>query len=591
MKHPLKTTTLILSALITPALAQDHHRRPPSIPLPRQRPQQTQNPPPAPAEITEAAPDTIEFPFEFRRIDASGNHRNDHALGTPDQPLIRLCPADYADASGEPAGANRPSAREISNAIVAQTETAENLRGATDFLWQWGQFVDHDLDETPTVEPAEAFDIPVPASDPWFDPSATGTATIPLNRSYYEEIDGLRQQVNGITAYIDASNVYGSDDTRAYALRRLDGSGMLKTTRSDHGDLLPYNEGGFANAPDEAPNWFLAGDVRANEQAALTAMHTLFVREHNHWARQFRDANPSAAEDDTYEFARMMVGAEIQHITYREFLPLLLGPEAIPPYQGFREEVDPTIANEFAAAAYRFGHSLLPAIIRRIGPDGSSIEAGDLPLAQAFFDPSIIEENGIDSLLRGLASQRCQELDGMMVDDVRNFLFGPPGAGGFDLASLNIQRGRDHGMPSYNQVRRQLGLPPARSFRDLNPDREVQQRLASVYRNVNDIDLWVGGLCEPHLPGAMVGPVFHRILRDQFIRVRDGDRFFYEGALAPELLRMIGDQSLATIIRRNTRIGDELQNNVFLVPGAEAAALPTPPQQTQQPTRERRRRR
>jgi hypothetical protein len=203
-----------------------------------------------------------------------------------------------------------------------------------------------------------------------------------------------------------------------------------------------------------------------------------------------------------------------------------------------------------------------------------TIEAGDLPLADAFFDPSLIENHGIDSILRGLASQRCSELDGMLVDGVRNFLFGPPGAGGFDLASLNIQRGRDHGLPGYNEVRRQVGLRPARRWRDVNPDPEVQQRLASIYDSVDDIDLWVGGLCEPHVPGSMVGPVYHRILVNQFTRLRDGDRFWYQEALPREIRDLVVDQTLARVIRRNTDIGDELSDNVFLVEGAEE---PRPP--------------
>jgi len=568
MKHhttPSTIAILLTGAILTGAVSAENRgeRRPPGIPLPRTRPPADQSPPPPRGESNAGT----EFPTEFRTIDGLGNHYEHPELGTTGEPFLRLFENDYADGVGEPAGADRPSARAVSNAVVAQTEEVPNERGATDYLWQWGQFLDHDIDETPSLDPAEAFDIEVPVGDPWFDPFGTGQVTIALNRSFYEVINGVQEQVNEITAYIDASNVYGSEESRAYALRMLDGSGMLKTTDSEHGPLLPYNEGGFANAPSESASWFLAGDVRANEQAALTAMHTLFVREHNHWALRFREANPSASEDDIYEFARMIVGAEMQQITYREFLPILLGPDAIPPYRGYRDEVDPTIANEFATAAYRFGHSLLPTSIQRVDGNGDTAEEGNLELASAFFDPSIVEDHGIDTLLRGLASQRCQELDGQLVDGVRNFLFGPPGAGGFDLASLNIQRGRDHGLPSYNEARRALGLRPARNFRDVHPDREVQDKLAEVYTDVNQIDLWVGGLCEPHVPGSMVGPVIHRILVDQFIRLRDGDRFWYEEALAPEMLELVEEQSLARIIRRNTKIGEELQDNVFLIPG------------------------
>jgi peroxidase len=180
---------------------------------------------------------------------------------------------------------------------------------------------------------------------------------------------------------------------------------MLKTTDSVHGPLLPDNEGGFANAPSQTREWFLAGDVRANEQVALTSIHTLFVREHNHWAKQFRESNPAAPEDEVYGFARMIVGAEIQRITYREFLPVLLGPHAVPPYRGYKKNVDPTISNGFATAAYRFGHSLLPVTILRLNEKNQTADEGNLDLASAFFNPSLIADNGIETLLRGLAGQ------------------------------------------------------------------------------------------------------------------------------------------------------------------------------------------
>jgi len=513
---------------------------------------------------------------EFRSIDGSGNHLADPTLGMPGQPMIRMCPSDYGDGRESPAGGHRRNPREISNAVAAQEPTGGSKRRATDLLWQWGQFLDHDIDETRTLDPPEAFDIPVPVGDPWFDPGATGEVVIPLDRSLSMEVAGIREQVNEITCYIDASNVYGSDPVRAAALRRMDGSGKLKTTPSDHGDLLPYNAGGHDNAPDSSGDWFIAGDVRANEQVGLTAMHTLWVREHNHWAERYGEAQPGASEDEVFEFARRMVGAEMQHITYREFLPVLLGPMALPPYRGFDDRVDPRIANEFATAAYRIGHSLLSPVLRRIGADGATLAAGDLPLREAFFNPEPLVEHGIEPVLRGLASQGCEELDGMIVDDVRNFMFGHPGAGGLDLGALNIQRGRDHGLPSYNAVRIELGLRPARRFRDIHPDRDIQVRLASVYDTPDEVDLWVGGLCERHVPGAMVGPTFHRILADQFRRLRDGDRFWYEAALEPGLLRLVRRQTLAEVIRRNTGIDDEIQDRAFLL------APPSPPRR---PTR------
>ena len=574
MKTP--KAAILLCILTMPLQADDQQGRPPGIPQPRahQQPDKTNKQKPERPDRPENG--SMEAP-EPRTIDGFGNHFGLPEIGTPDEPMVRLFPADYEDGISLPSGGDRPSAREISNLVASQTTDLPNRRGASDFLWQWGQFIDHDIDETPTIDPEEPFDIVVPTGDPWFDPTSSGTATIPLNRSYYDSSSGVREQINGITAYIDASQVYGSDDVRAYNLRKLDGSGELKSSASNHGDLLPYNESGEENAPSTTREWFLAGDIRANEQAALTAMHTLFMREHNYWARHFRESNPAAAEDTVYEYARMIVGAEMQHITYSEFLPVLLGPKALPPYLGFKEEANPTIANEFATAAFRLGHSLLSPVIRRIDATGQTAASGDLALANAFFDPSIVASDGIENLLRGLASQRCQELDGKIVDALRNFLFGAPGSGGLDLASLNIQRGRDHGLPSYNEARRQLGMRPARNFRDINPDPEVQQALSDAYSDVDDIDLWVGGLAEPHVRGAMVGPVFHRIISRQFANLRDGDRFYYEASLPREILDSVREQSLATIIRRNTSIGDELRDDVFVLPGdfGEDGAAPS----------------
>ncbi|MCB1063840.1 MAG: hypothetical protein KDN20_13070 [Verrucomicrobiae bacterium] len=510
---------------------------------------------------------SIVIPGEFRTIDGSGNNVENPEWGSVEQPFLRGVPADYADGVSAPSGENRPSARVISNALCAQSESRPNRRGASDFVWQWGQFLDHDIDLTPVADPVEPFDIPVPAGDPFFDPQGLGTVTIGLDRSYFEMIDGVREQINEITAYVDASNVYGSDAERAIALRTNDGSGRLLTSA---GDLLPFNTEALPNAPTEHdPSFFLAGDFRANEQVGLTAMHTLFVREHNYWADVLGSSNPGLSGDQIYEAARVIVVAEIQAITYNEFLPLMLGPKAIPRYAGYSPRMNAGIANEFATSAYRFGHSMLSSTLLRLDHRGNEIPEGNLPLANAFFDPALLtDEGGIEPVLRGLARQQAQEIDALLVDDVRNFLFGPPGAGGFDLASLNLQRGRDHGLASYNATRAAYGLRPARRFSDITRDRDVQDQLEAVYGDPNEIDLWVGALCEPHVREAMVGETLFTVLRAQFLRLRNGDRFWYQNYLDGEFQKLIDRQTLATIIRRNTEIAGEIQDNVFIAPRA-----------------------
>lgn len=507
------------------------------------------------------------YPFEFRTIDGVGNNPNHPERGAAGIAFLREVPAVYGGAGdgAVPARTDHASARAISNAMCEQLFEMPNAEGISDYLWQWGQFVDHDIDETPLATGPEEFDIEVPMGDEFFDPFNTGTEVIPMDRSAYFTIDGQREQVNLITSFIDASNVYGSEHSRAQELRMLDGTGRMKTSA---GNLLPYNENGFPNAnglgaPDES--LFLAGDVRCNEQAGLTAMHTLFVREHNYWATAIHTLRPGLSGDEVYERARAIVAAELQAITYNEFLPLLLGDDAIPAYDGYKADVDPGISNMFANAAYRVGHTMLSPRIMRLDDTMQEAPEGHLPLRNAFFTPAQVENHGITSMLRGLSGQASQMIDSIVIDDVRNFLFGMPGMGGFDLASLNIQRGRDHGLGSYNDVREAYGMARAASFADINPDPTVRAAFASVYTDVDQVDPWVGLLAEPHVVNAQVGETLWRVLSDQFTRLRDGDRFWYEAYLPRRMVRMVNRQTLGTIIRRNTDAGLELDRDVFKV--------------------------
>ena len=504
----------------------------------------------------------------YRSIDGTGNHRIHYELGAANTPLRRMMPTDYGDLVASMAGVERPSARAVSNALCADSRPGVNAMGASDFLWQWGQFLDHDIGLSEEQTPAEPAPIPVPTGDPFFDPTGTGLMTINLNRSSYHPGTGNdvaypRQQMNRITHFIDASNVYGSDGVRAAALRANDGTGRLLVSA---GDLLPFNSAGLPNAGGTGPEMFLAGDERANEQVGLTAMHTLFVREHNRLAAEIAASNPELTGEEIYQEARRFVGALMQSITYNEFLPALLGANALGPYLGYRWTVSPAIANEFSTAIFRFGHSALSPILLRLDATGSAIPEGHLPLRDGFFRPDrIVDEGGIEPILRGLASQVCSPIDTELVDDVRNFLFGPPGAGGFDLASLNIQRGRDHGLPSYNDARWMMGLMPRASFAEVNSDPDVQARLASVYTDVDEMDLWVGALAEEPVNGGHVGELAFKVIAKQFTALRNGDRYWYRAALTPEEIDVVESTTLADVIRRNTSIGPELSDDVFRV--------------------------
>ncbi|WP_145076224.1 peroxidase family protein [Aureliella helgolandensis] len=495
-------------------------------------------------------------PDEVRSIDGTNNNLESPELGSTGEELLRIADAEYDDGISTPAGADRPSTREISNLLSdADPEGTTNDRGLSAFIYVWGQFIDHDIDLTLNqVEDPESLEIEVPTGDLQFDPTSTGEVTISLTRSQFAEGTGTseenpREQVSEITAFVDGSQVYGSDLETANSLREFEGGRMLIT---DDGLL-----------PTDADGQIMAGDIRASENVALTSLQTLFVREHNRLADAISAGDTSLTDEEIYQQARAIVIAEIQAITYNEFLPALLGKDALSSYDGYDASVNPTIANEFSTAAFRFGHSTLNDDVEFFDNDGRPV-GEEIPLTEAFLNPQLLEETGIDSILKYDASTLAQEIDLEVVDSLRNALFGPPGSGGLDLVALNIQRGRDHGLADYNATREAYGLEAFDSFDDITSDVELQQNLESLYGDVNNIDLWVGLLAEDHVRNASVGELAQTIIADQFERLRDGDRFWYETSFQGSALRQLQQTSLSDIIERNTEV-EGLQDNVFFM--------------------------
>ncbi len=508
-------------------------------------------------------PTTPSTSFEARTIDGTGNNTRDlGAAGTAQRLAVSQA---YADGVSSPSGLGRPSARLVSNALAAQSSSTPDPQSRSALVWGWGQFLDHDLDLTLTNDD-EPFPISVPTGDPYFDPTSTGTATIPLSRSVALEgsgtgTDNPRRHPNAITSFIDGSQVYGSDDIVAASLREFTGGRM----RLSAGDLPPLN------TEDPGRVAFLCGDIRADENLLLTSLQTLLLREHNRLAQEIATQDPDLDDERLYQLSRKIVGAVIQSITYQEFLPALVGPNPLPRYQGYDATVDPSISVLFSTAAYRLGHSQVTATLYRRGSDGQPISEGDLAVRDAFFQPQLlIDEGGIEPLLRGAAINVQETTDVQVIDDLRNFLFGPPGAGGFDLLSLNIQRGRDHGLPDYNTIRREYGMSVLQTFQQVTSNLERQTALASTYGSIDAVDAWIGLMSEDPAPFSAVGPTLRNILIDQFRRLRDGDRFWYANDPALSAYRqMIEDTTLTKLIERNTDI-------TGLTPHAFFVASPRP---------------
>merc|ERR1712223_2133780 len=211
-----------------------------------------------------------------------------------------------------------PSPRFVSHTF----HTSENISSTsvTHMVTQWGQFLDHAITLTPEehiddccsdeADDEECFPIFVSSADSFYSLSGVNCLEFTRSVAYCEENGGARQQMNGITSFVDASNVYGSDDEIAASLRsNVDGKLLV-----DDSNFLPII--------DDVQT---AGDVRALEMPGLASMHTLFVREHNRLCDVIKSVEPSWDDETIYQNARRILIAEYQSITYGGYLPQVLG--------------------------------------------------------------------------------------------------------------------------------------------------------------------------------------------------------------------------------------------------------------------------
>ncbi|MGB3755961.1 MAG: peroxidase family protein [Rivularia sp. (in: cyanobacteria)] len=512
--------------------------------------------------------------FEVQSIDGTGNNLQNPEYGAAsneanETPLINTAPLAYNDGFSTPNGQNRPNPRTISNAISKQEGDILDPNGLTNLTTFFGQFLDHDL--SLTSDSQRPINIPVPAGDEFLDPQGNGNVVIGVEDSVFIEGTGTdpsnpRQLPNEITAFIDASNIYGSDEERTKFLRSNQG-GKLKVSE---GNLLPFNDGTVEHNDNptrqDPTTLFVAGDVRANENTVLTSIHTLFVGEHNRIADELTEAHPEWTDEQLFERARQINTAQLQSIIYNEYLPALLGKDALSDYTGYNPNINPGIDRTFSNAAFRLGHTQLSSEIVRLDNNGEVIPEGNLTLGEVFFPRGeVLQETGIDPILRGVSSSRSQKVDNEIIDDVRNILFGVGRPGTVttrDLAAINIQRGRHNGLADYNTIRESFGLTRVTSFAEITSDVEKQATLEELYGSVDDIDFFVGMLAEDLLPGASVGESVSAVLSQQFENLRDGDRFYYENVFSPEEIAAIESTSLSDIIRRNTDT-TIIQDNAF----------------------------
>uniref|UniRef100_A0A3B5Q2P3 Myeloid-specific peroxidase n=1 Tax=Xiphophorus maculatus TaxID=8083 RepID=A0A3B5Q2P3_XIPMA len=554
---------------------------------------------------------------KYRTATSVCNNLKNPRLGASNTPFTRWLPSEYDDGISQPKGWNKnrkfnnfllPLVRQVSNNILSTTDAGVvNDTEYSHMVTMFGQWNDHDLSFTPFSPSIRSFSnglncdesceqsepcipIPIPPGDPRIpsrpDSCIPAFRSAPACGTGYSAFNfggepSKREQINSLTAFLDLGQVYGSNEKLALNLRDLTSdAGLLRvnTEFRDNGrELLPFHSlqvqmcatrrriTNDTNAR-EVP-CFIAGDGRVDENIALTSLHTLFVREHNRLARQLKRLNPHWDSETLYQEARKIMGAYTQMFVFRDYLPHIVGPDAmrrqLGRYPGYNSNVDPSISNVFATAAYRFAHLAIQPVLFRLDPNYREHPGfPSVPLFKAFFTPwRVIFEGGVDPLLRGLIGRPAKlgTQDNMLVDALRERLFEFIQHLALDLGSLNMQRGRDHGLPGYNAWRRFCGLSQPSNQAELaqvlrNPT--LAQKLLELYGTPDNIDVWLGGVAEPFVPGGRVGPLFSCLIATQFQRIRQGDRLWFQnpGVFTPQQRQALSAVTLSRVICDNTGI-------------------------------------
>jgi hypothetical protein len=619
--------------------------------------------------------------FQVESLDGSGNNIDHPQWGAANTAYPREGTAHYADGIGQPE--TGPDARFISNRVMQDNQLdIFSERRVSQWGWQWGQFLDHTFGHRIEVGNDSTPDNMVFNPNDPLEEFTNGSNTLGFTRSAETTGTGTstanpREQTNQLGSYIDASAVYGTTPATEDWLRQgpLDGDptnnsallmlpGGYLPTRDARGDPAAApamdTEGRLLADPNDG---FVAGDFRANENIGLSAVHTLFAREHN---RIVGLLPGTLSDEDKFQIARRVVIAEEQYITYQEWLPAM--GVSLPQYTGYNPNVNAAITNEFAAAAYR-AHTQIhgdgleldnQAANRYSAADLANLSAqgavvahnpdGTVSIDVAFtlmaFNPNILKTLQEGPVLQALGKESQYNNDEEIDNQLRSTLFvvpssadttclnGPTQPNCFnavaDLGADDIQRGRDHGTGTFNQMREAYGLPPVTSFTQLtgestdalpagetindphildiasakdidgntlNPNAAVEDlnnqdpvfvnrsatlaaRLKAIYGNVNNVDAFVGIFAEKHVPGSELGETALKIWQTQFQALRDGDRFYFGNDQGLSFIKNTYGidfrHTLAQIIEMNTDETAATLNptgDVFLAPDA---SLPNP---------------
>ncbi|MDX1297069.1 MAG: peroxidase family protein [Pseudomonas sp.] len=418
--------------------------------------------------------------------------------------------------------------------------------------------------------------------------------------------------------------------------------------------ILPQEFGTYDN--ELLDRHFITGDGRGNENIGLTAVHTIFHSEHNRLVEAYKQTILNSADltfinewlltdltaldqvpttptgiaalnwdgERLFQAGRFVTEMQYQHLVFEEFARAVQ--PAINPFVFSNSpDIDPAIVAEFAHVVYRFGHSMLTETVDRLD---INMQSNDIALISAFLNPLAFDGDGTVSveaaagaIVRGMTRQAGNEIDEFVTSALRNNVLGLP----LDLATLNMARARDTGMPSFNEARAQFyantgdsQLTPFTSWAGMAPEmknpasiinfiaaygthssitsaltlegkRDAAMTLVfgvsgsggtvpadrldflnstggwtAANSGLNDVDFWIGGLAERKNEfGGMLGATFNYVFESQMESLQNGDRFYYLSRVqGTNMLNALEANTFSKLIMRNTDLGDEASSHL-----------------------------
>ena len=420
-----------------------------------------------------------------------------------------------------------PSARHVTARVHLDSKLFQHP--FTDTLFEWGRFVINDVSNSPEIGVGVSprcvecqFDevcdsIRVHSTDPLATAGSSygsGIRCLKMRRTVSECLYQSgeyppRQQLNDVTAFLDASTVYGSIFSRSSQLRTFQ-QGLLKSnppTSSVAKETLPVDISSCQQSINNKE--FLCGDFCCVEDDPLTSFHTLWLRQHNRIATGLSELNPDWSDELLYQEARKIVSALIQKITYKDYLPKIFTGDyfdrLIGQYKGYNGSLDPQVKMAFNDIAY----------------------------------PALVSSNLI-----------------IRDEEMGNAL------------SFSLQRGREHGIPTYLEWRNYI----SEKFPFLpEPSLKNEDQIKEVYGSFRNVDLVIGGIAEDRLTttlnqSALFSPTFAAILGLAFKNLRNADRFFYErrGIFTSKQYEQIEGMTLSRLMCDNWNNVSSVSEDVFL---------------------------